>query len=233
METKPSNATATAIDEANIGKLVSYHQNGWRIGTLEAVTPENVRVKKITGGHDVTVALDDVRLVIQEPEKPKAAQAKTRNSRFQKGSGCYECKGCGKQTRSTGRGDNENVGLCATCYDKAGDENAVADGHMTQEEFDARWPAEKPAPKSGKPKKVAKPKPAKKPKSKPAKKSKAPKTYDVRFDVARIVKLYDKGKGKNVSQIAQALGYPKGHGNNRIANCLIKEGVFKGTRTAQ
>ena len=65
--------------------------------------------------------------------------ATSNRSKFQKGSGCYTCKCCGKLTRSTGRGDNEHVLLCATCYDMAGDENAVQDGLMTEEEFKARW----------------------------------------------------------------------------------------------
>jgi hypothetical protein len=30
-------------------------------------------------------------------------------------------------TRSTGRGDNEYVGLCAECYDLAGEENHLSD----------------------------------------------------------------------------------------------------------
>jgi len=60
-------------------------------------------------------------------------------SRFQKGSGCYECRNCHKKTRSTGRGDNENVGLCERCYDMAGDENMIQDGMMTHEEFAAKW----------------------------------------------------------------------------------------------
>jgi hypothetical protein len=30
-------------------------------------------------------------------------------------------------TRSTGRGDNENVGMCAACYDLAGEENSLLD----------------------------------------------------------------------------------------------------------
>jgi hypothetical protein len=60
-------------------------------------------------------------------------------SRFQKGSGCYTCKVCGKRTRSTGQGDNEHVRLCVNCYEKAGDENDVTDGYMTQEEFDQKW----------------------------------------------------------------------------------------------
>ena len=51
-------------------------------------------------------------------------------SGFEKGSGCYKCRACGKLTRSTGRGDNEHVGLCADCYDDAGQENLHSDeGH--------------------------------------------------------------------------------------------------------
>ena len=67
-------------------------------------------------------------------------QNKNKNSRFQRGSGCFTCNDCGKQTRSTGRGDNENVGLCVTCYDRAGDFNSYQDGLITREEFNKRWP---------------------------------------------------------------------------------------------
>jgi hypothetical protein len=35
---------------------------------------------------------------------------------------------CNKRTRSTGRGDNELVRLCAQCYDEAGVENEHQDG---------------------------------------------------------------------------------------------------------
>lgn len=49
-------------------------------------------------------------------------------NRFQKGSGCYTCRVCSRRTRSTGRGDNEYVLLCAECYDLAGIENAISDG---------------------------------------------------------------------------------------------------------
>lgn len=52
------------------------------------------------------------------------------NSRFQKGSGVYKCESCGKMTRSTGRGDNEFVGMCAHCYEVGGYANAVSDGEM-------------------------------------------------------------------------------------------------------
>ena len=50
----------------------------------------------------------------------------------------------------------------------------------------------------------------------------------VKFNVARIVKLYK--AGKNVSQIAQTIGYPAGHGNNRTRAALEKAGVYKTTR---
>ena len=62
-----------------------------------------------------------------------------RGNRFQRGTGCYTCASCGKKTRSTGRGDNENVGMCAHCYDRAEDENGLSDESITQAEFDARW----------------------------------------------------------------------------------------------
>lgn len=47
-------------------------------------------------------------------------------NRFQRGSGCFTCDQCGKQTRNTG--DNGPTGLCQACYDKCGMENAHADG---------------------------------------------------------------------------------------------------------
>lgn len=37
-----------------------------------------------------------------------------RNDRFRRGSGCYTCWGCQRQTRETGRGES-GVGLCAQC----------------------------------------------------------------------------------------------------------------------
>ena len=49
-------------------------------------------------------------------------------NRFVRGSGLYKCECCGRNTRSTGRGDNENVKLCAECYDLQGLENARQDG---------------------------------------------------------------------------------------------------------
>jgi ribosome-binding protein aMBF1 (putative translation factor) len=62
----------------------------------------------------------------------------TSNNNFKKGSGCYICSMCGKTTRATGHSE-ENVQLCASCYERAGDENAVSDGQMSQEEFDSKW----------------------------------------------------------------------------------------------
>jgi hypothetical protein len=51
-------------------------------------------------------------------------------SHFAKGTGVYQCQCCTRSTRSTGRGDNENVELCAECYDLAGFENSLQDGEQ-------------------------------------------------------------------------------------------------------
>ena len=52
-------------------------------------------------------------------------------NRFQKGTGCYTCAVCGKQTRDTGAGE-AGCGLCAGCYEMAGWENAHSDrDHQT------------------------------------------------------------------------------------------------------
>lgn len=50
-----------------------------------------------------------------------------KNSRFERGTGCYACRVCTRKTRSTGRGDNEMVQLCVECYEVAGIENQIAD----------------------------------------------------------------------------------------------------------
>lgn len=42
--------------------------------------------------------------------------------------GVFACRSCKRKTRSTGRGDNENVDLCVECYELAGIENAFLDG---------------------------------------------------------------------------------------------------------
>jgi len=55
--------------------------------------------------------------------------------RFQKGSGIYTCRCCGKRTRYTG-GDGEGVGLCDYCYEEGGWENMLSDGECTQAEYD-------------------------------------------------------------------------------------------------
>lgn len=48
-------------------------------------------------------------------------------NRFERGSAVYECRCCERNTRSTGRGDNELVQLCAECYDLSGEENHLSD----------------------------------------------------------------------------------------------------------
>jgi hypothetical protein len=47
----------------------------------------------------------------------------------------------------------------------------------------------------------------------------------VRFSPRRILALYK--AGKNISQIAQAIGYPAGRGQNRTRKVLVKAGVYK------
>jgi hypothetical protein len=60
----------------------------------------------------------------------------TSASRFQKGSAVFVCGCCNRRTRATGRRDNENNGLCAQCYDLAGESNSLAD---TGALYDAQW----------------------------------------------------------------------------------------------
>jgi hypothetical protein len=48
---------------------------------------------------------------------------------------------------------------------------------------------------------------------------------DVKFDPARIVALFK--DGKCVSEIAQAIGYPKNAGNNRVRRVLEQAGLKK------
>lgn len=68
--------------------------------------------------------------------------AKT-NSHFKKGSGCYRCLACGKLTRDTGDPSAAMNQICSRCWEMGGDENAVMDGNMTEEEFIEKW-GEKP-----------------------------------------------------------------------------------------
>ena len=48
-------------------------------------------------------------------------------NKFVKGQSVYKCRCCKRQTRQTGRGDNDNVNICAECYDLAGEENHLSD----------------------------------------------------------------------------------------------------------
>ena len=63
-------------------------------------------------------------------------------NRFEAGSGCYDCRICGRKTRSTGRGDNELMQACEECYDMGGIENEIADGHYRNDEEKAQFEAE-------------------------------------------------------------------------------------------
>jgi DNA-binding NarL/FixJ family response regulator len=50
----------------------------------------------------------------------------------------------------------------------------------------------------------------------------------VTWTPARIKRMYR--AGKNVSQIAVAIGYAKGTGNNRVRNFLAKAGLYKSSK---
>lgn len=51
---------------------------------------------------------------------------KTTHNKFKRGSGCYECRCCGLQTRETGDGESD-VRLCADCFELGGIENEASD----------------------------------------------------------------------------------------------------------
>lgn len=61
--------------------------------------------------------------------------AKHRN-KFAAGSGQYQCKSCQRETRSTGRGDNELMKWCEQCFDLAMMANQLSDGsNLTQSQI--------------------------------------------------------------------------------------------------
>ncbi len=65
-------------------------------------------------------------------EQPKVFK---KFNRFEKRSGLYKCKECGKMTRETG-GDESSCQMCYRCYEIAGYENMLSDGHIDQKEFE-------------------------------------------------------------------------------------------------
>ncbi len=55
-----------------------------------------------------------------------------RVSRFERGTGCYTCRACGRRTRETGDSEGQAV-LCRSCYRAAGIENEHYDGYHADE----------------------------------------------------------------------------------------------------
>jgi hypothetical protein len=51
-------------------------------------------------------------------------------NRFQRGSGVYTCDVCERKTRNTGQSYSSK--LCGECWELAGIENEISDGHSTQ-----------------------------------------------------------------------------------------------------
>ena len=58
---------------------------------------------------------------------------------FTKGTGCFTCISCGKKTRQTDDPDAASMKMCNRCWQMGGDDNAVSDGDMTEDEFFAAW----------------------------------------------------------------------------------------------
>lgn len=52
--------------------------------------------------------------------------------KFYHGSATYKCNVCDRSTRDTG--DNGSCHLCPQCFELAGFENEISDGHSTREE---------------------------------------------------------------------------------------------------
>lgn len=52
-----------------------------------------------------------------------------KNSRFARGSGCFTCHCCKKQTRETG-GGNGSTELCALCFEKSSWGNYLSDNGL-------------------------------------------------------------------------------------------------------
>ncbi|MCU1268811.1 MAG: hypothetical protein JWN74_105 [Acidobacteriaceae bacterium] len=53
----------------------------------------------------------------------------------------------------------------------------------------------------------------------------ATKYKKVRWNPARIRRAYR--AGKTVAEIARLIGYPQGHGQNRVRSLLTKAGLYK------
>lgn len=66
------------------------------------------------------VAMEKVATAIDKMLKPAKG--------FEKGTGCFPCRVCTRQTRTTDNRDASNVGLCPQCWEIAGIENQILDG---------------------------------------------------------------------------------------------------------
>ena len=51
-----------------------------------------------------------------------------KRSTFTKGSGCYTCRSCSRQTRDDGNGDSVEIRLCTQCFELSSMENTCLDG---------------------------------------------------------------------------------------------------------
>ena len=57
-------------------------------------------------------------------------------NRFRRGSGCFECKVCGKRTRDTG--DNASCEMCPLCFERSSWRNSLSDHGLLTPEVEAK-----------------------------------------------------------------------------------------------
>jgi hypothetical protein len=57
-----------------------------------------------------------------------------RVSKFQRGSGAFVCRKCGRRTRETGDCES-GVGLCARCFEMCGLENTIEDSEVGSDAY--------------------------------------------------------------------------------------------------
>jgi hypothetical protein len=87
-----------------------------------AATTNVVDLNTKAGKNLLSAALKAKAVTVEKAPKGRVS------NRFTPGTAMYACRNCGRQTRDTGRGDNDGVKLCVQCYELAGYENQQMDG---------------------------------------------------------------------------------------------------------
>jgi hypothetical protein len=74
-------------------------------------------------------------LIHQQPLHKEFNMA--RSTTFTKGSGCYDCRICGRATRDDGNGDAVHIQACTQCFELGGIENDISDNGATPDLIEA------------------------------------------------------------------------------------------------